>query len=111
MSIIELNEENYEEKLKETIIIDFHAQWCAPCNRMTPHFKSACEEFKGVVTFAKVDVDDFPNLAEAFHVKVMPTLVLVKRGKPVANIKGYCDKDTIVNFIKESLIIKTTFDK
>ena len=103
MPVIELDEDNYEGQLKGTILLDFHAQWCGPCKRMSPHFKAASEEFKDQVVFAKVDVDELEDVASAFKIEAMPTLVFVKDGKPVANMKGYRDRDAIVKFVKDNL--------
>ena len=69
------------------VVIDFFATWCGPCKRIAPFFEQLADEYVGV-TFLKVDVDESPELTNAFDVSVMPTFLFLKNGKIVKRIEG-----------------------
>lgn len=68
---------------KPITLIDFHAKWCSPCQTMEPIIERIEMEFGNVVQVLKVDVDDFPKLAQHYKVQNVPTFVLVKDEKIV----------------------------
>jgi thioredoxin 1 len=69
------------------VVIDFFATWCGPCKRIAPFFKQLADEYVGI-TFLKVDVDESPELTNAFDVSAMPTFVFLKNGKIVKRVEG-----------------------
>ena len=85
---IKINSTNYKSYVSETsnILLDFTAEWCGPCKRMKPELKKA-ENFLADtncnVVFAEIDVDESSDIAEQYGINCMPTLVLIKDGKPV----------------------------
>lgn len=63
-------------------LIDFWASWCGPCRMMAPHFEAAAEVMKEHgVTFYKLDTEAHPELAQAFRVMSLPTVLLIHEGK------------------------------
>ncbi|XP_010531799.1 PREDICTED: thioredoxin H2 [Tarenaya hassleriana] len=78
---------NEIKESSKLLVIDFTASWCGPCKMMSPVFSGLAEKFTDV-EFAKVDVDEVPDVAREFGVQAMPTFVLVKRGKEVDRIIG-----------------------
>lgn len=76
-------------------VIDFSAQWCAPCRALTPQFERAAA-LRPNHTFAKVDVDAEPGLAERFGIRSIPTLVVLRDGEPVAAQAGVIGTDELV---------------
>jgi thioredoxin 1 len=68
-------------------VIDFWAAWCGPCGAMAPQFERAAE-LRPQYRFAKVDVDAEPELAGAFGIRSIPTIVVVRDGEVVAAQSG-----------------------
>ncbi|MFB6072367.1 MAG: thioredoxin family protein [Halobacterium sp.] len=70
----------------DTVLVDFYATWCGPCQMMEPAVEKLAGE-DGVVV-AKVDVDQRKQLAQAWGVQAMPTLVVAEDGEEVQRVKG-----------------------
>ena len=94
--IIILNELNYsEETSKGIVIVDFYADWCAPCKRMAPIFEEAREAYEGRVVFAKLDIDASKPLAVSNRVLGVPTLIFYKNGEIVDRVTGVIEKSVL----------------
>ena len=57
-------------------IIDFYADWCAPCKRLEPRLRQIAQIYNGEVDFYRVDVDDNPDIAAAFQIRNIPCLLI-----------------------------------
>lgn len=68
--------------------VDFWAAWCAPCRMIAPTFEKLAEKYSNEVNFAKVNVDEEPDLAAQFGIRSIPTLLLVKDGKVAEQVIG-----------------------
>lgn len=66
-----------------TVLVDFYADWCGPCRRMSPALSAFAAEKEGSVAVLKVNVDKHPDLAQQYQVSSIPFLVVFKDGKPV----------------------------
>lgn len=95
MEIIHLANENFNELIKEKILVDFYANWCGPCKMITPEL----ERVESNIKVVKVDVDEFEDLAKQYGVMSIPTLVLFNEGKEIKRNIGFLDKDRIEKFI------------
>ena len=95
MEIIHLKNENFEELIKEKILVDFYANWCGPCKMIAPEL----EKVESNIKVVKVDVDEFEDLARTYGVMSIPTLILFEQGKEVKRNIGFMDKDRIEKFI------------
>lgn len=105
MAVIELTKQNFQSEVaesKEKVLIDFWASWCGPCRMVSPIVDEITEESPAGVKVCKVNVDEQPELAQQFQVMSIPTLLVMKDGKPVASSVGARPKQFIVKMIEEA---------
>ena len=105
MAVIELTKQNFQSEVaesKEKVLIDFWASWCGPCRMVSPIVDEIAEESPAGVKVCKVNVDEQPGLAQQFQVMSIPTLLVMKDGKPVASSVGARPKQFIVKMIEEA---------
>ena len=103
MSVINLNEKNFEEevlKTEKTVLIDFWASWCGPCKMMSPVIDSIAEEEGNTVKVCKINIDEEQNLAVKYNVMSIPTFIVLKNGKEVARSVGVQDKNERIDMLK-----------
>src|SRR3990172_4333345 len=82
MAVAELTNGEFEDFTKKgTVLVDFFADWCMPCLMMAPVMDDLAEKFRGKIKFAKVNIEDHPELAEKFNIVSIPNFVLFKKGK------------------------------
>jgi len=82
-------------KSANPVLVDFWATWCRPCQMIAPILEELTQEYSGKLTIAKLDVDQNQQTAQKFRVMSIPTMIIFKEGKPVANIVGFKPKDKL----------------
>ena len=98
MSIIHVTEENFDEVVlggEKTVLVDFFATWCGPCQMLAPTIEELADEHPEY-TVVKIDVDDAPGLAVKYGIVSIPTLVVIKNGDAVNKAIGVHSKDEIL---------------
>ncbi|MBQ0008460.1 MAG: thioredoxin [bacterium] len=96
------NEWKYEGKLP--CIVDFYASWCGPCKRLAPILEELQQEYKGKIIIYKVNTETERELAGAFGIQSIPTLLFCpKNGKPSIS-KGLLPKETLQKAIETNLL-------
>jgi len=75
-------------KSSEPVLVDFFAEWCGPCKAMAPALEQVAADMKGKVKVAKLDVDQNPAVTQKYAIQAMPTLLIFKDGKKVAERVG-----------------------
>lgn len=87
------NREQFNELIKDKVLVDFYAEWCGPCKMLAPNLE------KLDYNILKVDVDKFQDLAISYGVMSVPTLILFKGGKEVNKVIGYLDIDELKEMV------------
>jgi thioredoxin 1 len=95
---------DFEQQVKQgVVLVDFWAEWCAPCRRLAPTVDQLAEQYDGRVTVAKVNIDDNPVTPNRFFVRGIPTLLLFKNGDLKETIVGLQGKDDLARVIDKHL--------
>ncbi|MCR4676108.1 MAG: thioredoxin [Sphaerochaetaceae bacterium] len=106
MSEVILNSSNFEQEVLKSdipVFVDFWATWCGPCRMVAPHVAKLAETFAGQVKVCKLDVDEAPEVAGAFGVSSIPTMVMFKNGEAVATRVGAANPAVLEAFVKQAL--------
>ena len=101
MSPITITKTNFESEVKSfkgEVLLDFWASWCGPCRMISPVIDEIAEETPALKV-GKVNVDDEPELAAAFGVQSIPTVVIIKDGEIKEISVGYKPKDEIIELL------------
>ena len=92
---LHLTETTFDQELARhpgILLVDFWAEWCAPCRMIAPLLEELVKESGGTLTLAKVNVDDSPGLAARYGIRSIPTILFVKGGKVVDQVIGAVPK-------------------
>lgn len=101
--VTKLTDDNFAQSIDKGItLVDFHAEWCGPCQMMSPILDEIAEKFEGKAVVAKIDIDVEQKTAAQFQVSSVPTLILFKDGKEVERLVGLRDAEQIEKFISSA---------
>jgi thioredoxin 1 len=90
-------------KSANPVLVDFWATWCRPCQMVAPILEELTQEYAGKLIVAKLDVDQNQKTAQQYHVMSIPTMIIFKEGKPVANIVGFKPKEQLKKELDSAL--------
>jgi thioredoxin 1 len=76
------------ESSAKPVLVDFWAEWCPPCRLLAPTFERLAANYGDEISFAKVDVDELPEVASQYGIRSIPTLLLLHEGEVVEEIVG-----------------------
>jgi thioredoxin 1 len=93
--------EDSVEKATTPVLVDFWAEWCAPCRRLEPTVDALATEFHGRVSVGKLNVDENPMTPTRFGIRGIPTLLLFKGGQIVESVVGLVGKDELKRLIEK----------
>jgi len=89
----------------EPVLIDFWAEWCAPCRMLAPTVEAIAEKYQGQAKVYKLDVDNNPMTAQRYGIKGIPTLIVFKDGKEQERIVGATSQATIARMLESFITV------
>lgn len=98
-NVVHLNDQNFNSLTKNgLVIVDFWADWCAPCKMLAPIMNEIADEMKGKVKVGKLNVDISRQVASKFGIRSIPTVIIFRNGKEVKRLVGVKPKSA---YLKE----------
>lgn len=102
----EINVDNFDTEVLNSdkiTVVDFFANWCGPCRKLSPILEEVSEELSEKVKFAKIDTDENLDAAKKYQVSGLPTLLVFKNGEVVERMVGLMPKSSIITNIEKHL--------
>lgn len=106
----EVSDSSFEKDVlgsNKPVLVDFWAEWCAPCRMLAPTVAAVAEHYVETATVVKLNVDDNPSTAQRYGIKGIPTLILFRDGKEVERVVGATSKDSISKMIDKHVTMAT----
>ena len=110
-SIIELNAENFEAEVlqsKQPVLVDFWAEWCAPCRMLAPTIDEIAENYSGRVKVGKLNVDDCGAIAARYQIRGIPTILVFSGGEVHEQMVGASSKENIIRMVDKVAVTEAT---
>lgn len=101
---VTLTDENFETEVLSSdvpVVVDFWAAWCGPCKLMNPIIDNLAEQFDGKAKLAKINIDDYGELANHYHIMGVPTLLFFKAGNLIDRTEGVMAQEAIAAKISD----------
>ena len=105
MSTVKVTDESFEQsvlKADKPVLVDFWAEWCGPCKQIAPALEQISEELAGVVTVAKLNIEDSPVTPGRYGVRGIPTMMLFRGGQMASMKVGALPKQKILEWLQEA---------
>jgi thioredoxin 1 len=100
--VVEANASNFDSILKSTkkVFVDFWAPWCAPCKKMNPLIERMADRYE-TITFARVNVEEFSELASKYHISSLPAFVFFSNSRPAQSKIGTVSETELERFVSQ----------
>jgi len=100
---VNVDDKNFKQEVLESnspVLVDFWAEWCAPCRMVAPTVEAIAKKYKGKLKVCKVNVDEAPKTSSEYGIMSIPTLAIFKNGKLEDNIVGVVSETELETAIK-----------
>lgn len=105
LNILTLTDKNFQQQTKnKVVLVDFWAEWCAPCKMMAPVLNDVANELTENAYVGKLNIEQYQSMAQQFNVRSIPTLIIFKNGKEVKRFVGIKQKDYLLKEINSVTI-------
>ncbi len=94
-------------KSDRPVLVDFWAEWCAPCRMLAPTVEAVAEKYANTATVVKLNVDHNPSVSQRFGIKGIPTLILFKNGKEEERVVGATSEQAISRMLDKHVSAAT----
>ncbi|MGB0747484.1 MAG: thioredoxin [Magnetospiraceae bacterium] len=101
-----VTDSSFETEVKKSdipVLVDFWAEWCAPCKQIAPALEEIHESMEGRMVVAKINIDENPMTPASYGVRSIPTLMLFKGGEVAATKLGSMPKSKLVEWVESVL--------
>ena len=109
MGLIEITDDNFENEVINSdlpVLIDFWAVWCGPCKMVAPVLEQLSKEYEGKVNIYKIDTEKEQELAAAFQIRSIPSILFCPKGEKPQMSMGALPKESFVEAIENVLKVK-----
>ncbi len=104
--ILELSDANFDQqvlKADKPTLVDFWAEWCAPCRAIGPVVEDIAKSYQGKLQVGKMNIDNHPGVPTRYSVRAIPTLLIFKNGQVVDQVVGLVSKGKLDELVKKHL--------
>ena len=105
-NVITLTSSSFDKFLENTnlpVLVDFWAEWCMPCRIMEPVIEELAHDYTGKAVFAKVNVDENPEVASHYNIMSIPHFIIFRNGRPTERIIGAVGRGPLEDALKKHL--------
>ena len=105
-NILEFSDQNFEQEVlgsEKPVLVDFWAEWCAPCRMIAPAVEAIAGEYAGRAKVGKVNVDQNQSVTSRYNIRSIPTLLVFKNGEIKEQIVGATSKDNLAKLLDKNL--------
>ena len=105
-NILEFSDQNFDQEVLKSdkpVLVDFWAEWCAPCRMIAPAVEAVAGEYADRVKVGKLNVDENQLVTSRYNIRSIPTLLVFKNGEIMEQLVGVTSKDTLVRLLEKNL--------